>query len=101
MIQALRSPHQYAKLGRKAMLELMAHRVAKDIGLGKAFSRPVRPTHERMVTLEWVGNDTSWNRPWDECARLGRAIQAALEADQKSFDVADWSKYHVNIFLNN
>lgn len=100
MITALRNPHKYAKLGRKAMIELMAHRVAKDIGLGKTFARPVRPTHERMVTLEWVGEETSRNRSRDECARLGMAIEAELEALGLPH-IADWSGYYVNIGLNN
>ena len=99
MIQALRNPHQYAKLGRKALLELMAHRIAKDLGLCNAFARPVRPTHERMITLEWVGPETGRNRPGDECARLGMAIEAELEA-QGLPHVADWSDYYVNVFLN-
>lgn len=100
MIQTLRSLHKYAKLGRKALLELMAHRIAKGLGLGKAFARPVRPTHERMVTLERAGEETSRNRPRDECARLGMAIEAELEA-AKSPHVVDWSTHYVNVFLNN
>lgn len=100
MIQCLRNTHQYAKLGRKALLELMAHRVAKELGLGSVFTRPPRSTHERMVTLEWVGEESSRNRPRDECARLGMAIEAGLEALGLSH-VADWSGYHVNVFLNN
>ena len=100
MIQALRNPHKYAKLGRKALLELMAHRIAKDLGLGNAFARPLRPTHERLVTLEWVGERSSRNRSYDECAALGMTIEADLDAARLPH-VVEWSGHYVNIFLNN
>lgn len=90
---------QYATIGKRMMLRALSFRLAEQIGLKDTFARPSTPDYPRQITLQWVGVDSAHNRPADECATLGKAIENELER-LKLPDVADWGKGYVWIFLN-
>lgn len=89
----------YAAIGKRMMLRALAFRFAKQLDLGETFAAPCTPDPPRQITLQWVGVDSAHNRPADECATLGKAIEKELERLGLP-DVADWGKGYVWIFLN-
>lgn len=84
---------------KRDKLQTIAFRLAEELNLGSAFAAPCTPDPPRQITLQWVGVDSSRNRPADECATLGKAIEEELER-LKLPDVADWGKGYVWIWTN-
>lgn len=102
--------YDYAAIGRKMMaraqimataaqIEAAAYKIADEIGLGGVFRQPPRYERGRQITLMWAGDDSSRNRPADECATLGCAIEEHLAAS-RSLHVVDWTSDYVYIILN-
>lgn len=89
----------YANIGKRMMLQMLAFRLATQIGSNDAFAKLCTPDPPRQITLQWVGVDSSRNRAADECATLGRALEAELERMGLP-DVVDWGKGYVWILLN-
>lgn len=98
----MRTEHVFFKnaaVGKRETLQAIAFRLAEELNLGSAFAAPCTPDPPRQITLQWVGVDSAHNRPADECATLGKAIEKELKR-LKLPDVADWGKGYVWIFLN-
>ena len=88
----------YANIGKRMMLQKLSFRLSTQTA-GGAFAKPCTPDPPRQITLQWVGIDSGRNRAADECATLGKAIEAELERMGLP-DVVDWGKGYVWIFLN-